>query len=88
MIDYLPDPVHACKNLLYPNGKKRQHSYMADHLGGSKAIKIRRSTLYQMDHDGKVPIQKLGRTWRFDVYDLDKWMKNQERNLNLNRNNE
>jgi excisionase family DNA binding protein len=41
----------------------------------AKHLKIGKSTLYQMARDGKVPAQKLGRAWRFDVEDLDKWMK-------------
>jgi excisionase family DNA binding protein len=28
-----------------------------------------------MARDGKVPSQKIGRAWRLDVEDLDKWMK-------------
>ena len=41
----------------------------------AKHLKIGKSTLYQMARDGKVPAQKLGRAWRFDVEDLDKWLK-------------
>ena len=52
----------------------------------AKHLKIGRSTLYQMARDGKVPAQKLGRAWRFDVEDLDMWMKNQARNLAPDRN--
>jgi len=54
----------------------------------ARHLKIGKSTLYQMARDGKVPSQKLGRAWRFDVEDLDKWMKNQDRNLGPDRNNE
>ena len=41
----------------------------------AKHLKIGKSTLYQMARDGKVPSQKLGRAWRFDVEDLDSWLK-------------
>jgi len=42
---------------------------------GAKHLKIGTSKLYQIAHHGKVPAQKLGWAWRFDVEDLDKWMK-------------
>jgi excisionase family DNA binding protein len=41
----------------------------------AKDLKIGNSTLYQMAPDGKVLAQKLGRARRFDVENLDKWLK-------------
>ncbi len=42
----------------------------------TKHLKIGKSTIYQVTCDGKVQARKLGRTWVFDVEDLDAWLKN------------
>ena len=38
-------------------------------------LKMGRSTLYKMAQAGRAPAHKVGRTWRFDAAELDKWVK-------------
>jgi len=41
----------------------------ADHL------KMRRSTLYKLANEGRIPAYRAGREWWFDAEELDEWMK-------------
>jgi len=38
-------------------------------------LKIGKSSLYQLAREGGIPAHKYGRVWRFDVEELDQWMK-------------
>ncbi len=38
-------------------------------------LKMGRSTLYKFVGEGTIPAHKIGREWRFDAEELDKWMK-------------
>ena len=38
-------------------------------------LKIGKSTLYDLARKGKIPAHKMGRAWRFDVEELDAWIK-------------
>lgn len=44
----------------------------------SAYLKISKSTLYKLAHDGKLPGQKVGRHWRFHKNAIDAWLS--ERN--------
>ena len=41
----------------------------------AKHLKIGKSSLYQLAREGGIPAHKYGRVWRFDVEELDHWMK-------------
>jgi len=41
----------------------------------AKHLKLGKSTLYQLARDGGIPAHKYGRAWRFDVEELDMWLK-------------
>ena len=41
-------------------------------------IKISRAKLYRLSQDGKIPASKIGRQWRFNQDEIDRWMKNQQ----------
>jgi len=41
----------------------------------AKHLKLGEPTLYQLAREGGIPAHKFGRVWRFDVEELDKWMK-------------
>jgi hypothetical protein len=45
-------------------------------------LKMGRSTLYKLAQKGKMPGHKIGRAWRFDVAELDQWLKSGEAALN------
>lgn len=38
-------------------------------------LKMGRSTIYKLLKEGKLPAHKAGRAWRFDVKELDDWIK-------------
>ena len=38
-------------------------------------LKISRSTLYKLVHDGRLPGQKVGKRWRFHKDAIDEWLK-------------
>jgi excisionase family DNA binding protein len=42
-----------------------------------KYLKINRSTLYKFVQEGKIPATKIGRQWRFDLKEIDDWIKKQ-----------
>jgi len=42
-------------------------------------LKISRSKLYQLAQQNKIPVSKIGRTWRFKKFKIDAWLdKGQE----------
>jgi excisionase family DNA binding protein len=42
-----------------------------------KYLKINRSTLYKFVQERKIPATKIGRQWRFDLKEIDDWIKKQ-----------
>ena len=42
-------------------------------------LKMPKSTLYRMVQQKELPGHKIGRTWRFDREEIDKWIKSGER---------
>jgi excisionase family DNA binding protein len=40
-------------------------------------LKRGRSTLYKMAREGKIPARKIGRSWRFDREEVDRWLRQQ-----------
>ena len=38
-------------------------------------LRMDRSTVYKLAQEGKLPTHKVGRQWRFDAKELDKWLK-------------
>jgi len=51
-------------------------------------LKMGKSTLYDLDRKGKVPAHKLSRAWRFDVDELDRWIKSKKSALTATEKNE
>jgi excisionase family DNA binding protein len=43
-----------------------------------KYLKISRSKLYQLSQQNKIPVSKIGRTWRFKKTKIDTWLDKQE----------
>jgi len=41
----------------------------------AKHLKIGKSTLYRLAREGELPAHRMGRVWRFDAEELDKWLK-------------
>jgi excisionase family DNA binding protein len=41
----------------------------------AKHLKIGKSTIYRLAREGDLPAHRMGRVWRFDVKELDAWMK-------------
>jgi len=41
-------------------------------------LKISRSKLYQLAQQNKIPVSKIGRTWRFKKLKIDQWLDKQE----------
>lgn len=46
----------------------------------SKYLKVHISTLYQLAQQGKIPVSKIGRLWRFRKERIDAWLDKQENN--------
>ena len=44
----------------------------------ARYLKKGRSTLYRMARSGQLPSQKVGRTWRFDQEEVDRWIKDKQ----------
>jgi len=38
-------------------------------------LKLGKSTLYRLAQAGEIPAHKMGRVWRFDVEEIDKWLR-------------
>jgi PTS system nitrogen regulatory IIA component len=48
-------------------------------------LKVSKSALYKMVQEGRIPGGKVGRVWRFDQTEIDRWVKSrgaQERKAN------
>lgn len=43
-------------------------------------LKLGKSTLYRLAQAGEIPAHKMGRVWRFDVEEIDQWLKDSGRN--------
>lgn len=43
-------------------------------------LKIPKSTLYKLVHEGRVPGQKLGKQWRFAKAAIDRWLDSEQAN--------
>jgi excisionase family DNA binding protein len=41
----------------------------------SQYLKMGKSTLYDLARKEKLPAHKMGREWRFDADELDRWLK-------------
>ena len=50
-----------------------------------KYLKINRSTLYKFVQEGRIPAVKVGRQWRFDLSEINHYLKQQSRNYNSDR---
>jgi excisionase family DNA binding protein len=43
-----------------------------------KYLKISRSKLYQLAQQNKIPVSKIGRTWRFKKSKIDTWLDRED----------
>jgi len=41
----------------------------------AKHLKIGKSTIYRLAREGDLPAHRMGRVWRFDIDELDAWVK-------------
>ncbi len=41
----------------------------------ARYLKMGKSTLYDLARKGNIPAHKMGREWRFDADELDRWIK-------------
>lgn len=41
----------------------------------AKYLKVDESTVYTWANNGTIPAAKLGRLWRFDKEEIDRWIK-------------
>ncbi len=41
-------------------------------------LKLGKSRLYQLAQQKKIPVSKIGRTWRFKKAKIDAWLEEQE----------
>lgn len=39
-------------------------------------LRIPKSTLYKLCHEGEIPATKIGRHWRFDRQTVETWLRN------------
>ena len=44
-------------------------------IEAAQYLKMGRSTIYKLAQEGKLPAHKVGRQWRFDAKELDKWIR-------------
>ncbi|WP_230204315.1 helix-turn-helix domain-containing protein [Olavius algarvensis spirochete endosymbiont] len=44
-------------------------------IEAAQYLKMGRSTVYKLAQEGKLPTHKVGRQWRFDAKEPDKWLK-------------
>jgi len=42
----------------------------------AKHLKMGKSTIYRLARNGNLPAHKAGRVWRFDMDEIDQWLKN------------
>jgi len=45
----------------------------------AKYLKVEESTVYTWAREGKIPAMKIGRFWRFEKEDMDKWLEEKKR---------
>ena len=45
----------------------------------SETINIKRKTIYDWSHKGLIPCVKIGRLLRFDLNDIESWVKNKKK---------
>lgn len=48
-------------------------------------LKVTERTLYRLVQDGKLPAFKVGNSWRFRRDDLERWISEQSRGTDTNR---
>ncbi len=48
-------------------------------------LKVTERTLYRLVQDGKLPAFKVGNSWRFRREDLERWISEQSRGADTNR---
>jgi excisionase family DNA binding protein len=48
----------------------------------SRYLKVHTSTLYRLAEQGKVPVSKIGKIWRFKKEDIDEWLEQSKVNSN------
>ncbi len=48
-------------------------------------LKVTERTLYRLVQDGKLPAFKVGNSWRFRREDLERWISEQSRGTDTNR---
>ena len=48
-------------------------------------LKVTERTLYRLVQDGKLPAFRVGNSWRFRREDLDRWISEQSRGTDANR---
>jgi excisionase family DNA binding protein len=48
-------------------------------------LKVTERTLYRLVQEGKLPAFKVGNSWRFRREDLDRWISEQSRGTDTNR---
>lgn len=45
----------------------------------SKYLRLSKSTVYRMANEGRIPVSKIGRRWRFRKDVIDGWLSDQEK---------
>ena len=45
----------------------------------SKYLRLSKSTVYRMANEGRIPVSKIGRRWRFRKDVIDEWLSEQEK---------
>lgn len=45
----------------------------------SKYLRLSKSTVYRMANEGRIPVSKIGRRWRFRKDVIDGWLSEQEK---------
>ena len=54
--------------------KKSNPSQVMDASEASDWLKIPKSTIYKLCSEGKLPVTKIGKHWRFHRETLEKWL--------------
>lgn len=75
----LPDFSYIFSNIMKHYGETMNSDIMTiKEL--SDYLKLTEKTAYRIAAEGKIPGFKVGGAWRFRKSEIDKWIKNQERN--------
>ncbi len=45
----------------------------------SRYLRLSKSTVYRMANEGRIPVSKIGRRWRFRKDVIDAWLSEQEK---------